>query len=64
MTTVEPKRNFLQSAVHNLFAVVLGVTPPAPGQELFYAGLLLGITVVIAIGGYFAVRLLMNMMMG
>ena len=64
MTSAEPKRNFLQSAVYNLFAVVLGVTPPAPGQELFYAGLLLGLAALIAIGGYFAVRLLMSQMLG
>lgn len=64
MTTAEPKRNFLQSAVYNLFAVVLGVTPPAPGQELFYLGLVLGLIGLIAVGGYFAVRLLMSQMLG
>ena len=63
MTTAEPKRNFFQTAVYNFFAVV-GVTPPAPGQEWFYVGLVLAVTVLIALGGYFAVRLLMSQMMG
>ena len=64
MTTAEPKRNFFQNAIYNFFAVWLGITPPAPGQELFYAGLLLGITALLVVGGYFAVRLLMSQMMG
>jgi len=64
MTNAEAKRNWFQSAVHNLFAVVLGVTPPAPGQELFYAALLLGLLALVAFGGYFAVRLLLSQMLG
>ena len=47
MTTGEPKRNFFQSAIYNFFALYLGITPPAPGQELFYAGLLLGATLLL-----------------
>jgi len=64
MTTGEPKRNFIQSAIYNLFALYLGITPPAPGQEIFYAGLLLGATLLFLIGGYFVIRLLMNLMLG
>ena len=64
MTPAEPKRNFFQNAIYNFFAVWLGITPPAPGQELFYAGLLLGMTALLVVGGYFAVRLLMSQMMG
>ena len=63
MTTAEPKRNWFQSAVYNFFAV-MGVTPPAPGQELFYAGLLLCALALIALGCYFAARLLMSQILG
>jgi hypothetical protein len=64
MTTGEPKRNFFQTAIYNFFALYLGITPPAPGQELFYAGLLLGATLLFLIGGYFILRFLMGQMLG
>jgi hypothetical protein len=60
----EPKRNLFQIAVHNVFALYLGITPPAPGKELFYAALLLAVAIVLIIGGYFAVHLLMSRMLG
>ena len=64
MTTEEPKRNFLQSAVHNFFALYLGVTPPSPGQELFYAALLLGVALLLVGCGYLIVHFLMGQMLG
>jgi len=64
MTTGDPKRNFFQSAIYNFFALYLGITPPAPGQELFYAGLLLGAALLLLVGGYFIIRLLMSAMLG
>jgi len=64
MTTAQPKRNILQTAIYNLFALYLGITPPAPGQELFYAALLLGATLICVVGGYFIVRFLMGQMFG
>ncbi len=64
MTTGEPKRNFFQSAIYNFFALYLGITPPAPGQEIFYAGLLLGATLLLLVGGFFILRSLMNLMLG
>ena len=63
MTSAEAKRNWFQSAVYNFFAV-MGVTPPAPGQEWFYVGLVLAVTALIVLGGYLAVRLLMSQMLG
>jgi hypothetical protein len=63
MTTAEPKRNAFQNAVYNFFAVV-GVTPPAPGQEWFYLGVVLAVSGLIALGCYLAVRLLMSQMLG
>lgn len=64
MTTPEPKRNLFQTAVYNFFALYLGITPPAPGQEGFYAALLLGLTLLLIGGGYLFVRFLMNWMLG
>ena len=64
MTAAEPKRNFFQTAIYNFFAVWLGITPPAPGQEFFYAGVLLGMAALLVVGGYFAVRLLLGQMLG
>src|SRR5208337_326935 len=64
MTTTEPRRSFFQTAVHNFFALYLGVTPPAHGQEGFYAALLLGVCLVLLGIGYLIVRLLMGMMLG
>lgn len=64
MTTAEPKRNFFQIAVHNFFAMYLGVTPPSPGQELFYAALLLGVTGLLLGCGYLIVRYLLSQMLG
>lgn len=64
MTTGDPKRTFFHTAIYNFFALYLGITPPAPGQELFYAGLLLGAALLLLIGGYFIIRLLMSAMLG
>jgi hypothetical protein len=64
MTTAEPKRNFFQTAIYNFFALYLGVTPPAPGQELFYAALLLGVTLLLVVCGYLIVHFLMGQMLG
>jgi len=64
MTANENKRNFLQIAVHNFFALYLGVTPPSPGQEKFYAGLLVAAAVVIAFIGYLMIHFLLSGMMG
>jgi len=64
MTTAEPKRNVFQNAIYNLFALYLGITPPAPGQELFYAALLLAVTLLLIGGGYFMIRFLFNQMLG
>jgi hypothetical protein len=63
MTTAEPKRNFFQMAIYNLFALYLGITPPAPGQELFYAAVLLGITLLLVTCGYFMIHFLMGQML-
>jgi hypothetical protein len=64
MTTAEPKRNFLQIAVHNFFAMYLGVTPPAPGKEGFYAALLIAVTLCLIGGGYLIIRFLLGQMLG
>jgi hypothetical protein len=64
MTTAEPKRNFFQSAIYNFFALYLGITPPAPGQELFYAALMLGVSLLLIVGGYFMVHFLMSQILG
>jgi hypothetical protein len=64
MMTAAPKRSFFQTAVYSFFALYLGVTPPAPGKERFYAGLLLGALILIAACGYFFMHLLMHMMLG
>ena len=63
MTTVEPKRNFFQNAVYSFFALYLGVTPPAPGEEGFYAALLLAATLILVACGYFIVRFLLAWML-
>jgi hypothetical protein len=64
MTTEAPKRNFLQIAIHNFFALYLGITPPSPGQELFYAALLLGVALLLIGCGYLIVHFLMGQMLG
>jgi hypothetical protein len=64
MTTVPSKRNVFQSAVYNLFALYLGITPPAPGQEGFYAGVLLVLALVVIGSGYLIVRFLLSQMLG
>ncbi len=64
MTTTEPKRTFLQTAVHNFFALYLGVTPPAPGKEGLYATLLLAVAMCLIGAGYFIVRLLLSQILG
>jgi len=63
MAAEEKKRNFIQIAVHNFFALYLGCTPPSPGQELFYGGLLLGAAAFLVLCGYFLVRMLLSGMM-
>jgi hypothetical protein len=62
--TTEPKRNFFRTAVHNFFAMYLGVTPPAPGKEGFYAALLLAVTLFLIAAGYLIVRFLLSQMLG
>ena len=64
MTTPEPRRNFFQAAVYSFFALYLGVTPPAPGKEGFYAALLLGAVLFLIAAGYFIVRFLLGQMLG
>jgi len=64
MTSAEPKRSFFQTAVHNFFALYLGVTPPAPGKEAFYAGLLLAAILFLIGSGFLIVRLLLGQMLG
>ena len=64
MPTPEPKRNVLQSAVHNFFALYLGVTPPARGKEGFYAALLVAVALFLIGAGYLIVRLLLGQVLG
>jgi hypothetical protein len=65
MTTPEPHRKtFFQTAVYDFFALYLGITPPAPGKEGFYAALLLGATLFIIGVGYLLARLLISQMLG
>lgn len=64
MTSTQPKQNFFQTAVHNFFALYLGVTPPAPGQEYFYGALLLGVCLVLLGIGFLLVRFLLGQMLG
>lgn len=60
----EQRKTFFQTAVYDFFALYLGVTPPAPGKEGFYAALLLGATVVIIGIGYLLARLLISQLWG
>jgi hypothetical protein len=64
MTAAEPKRNFFQIALHNFFAMYLGVTPPSPGQEIFYAALLIGVAVLLLVSGFLMVHFLLSRMLG
>jgi hypothetical protein len=64
MTTGEPKRNFFQTAVYNFFALYLGVTPPAPGTEVFYAALLISVALCLIGVGYLIVHFLLGQMLG
>ena len=64
MTTPEREKTFFQTAVYNFFAMYLGVTPPAPGKEGFYAALLLIATLLIIGMGYLLARLLISQMLG
>lgn len=64
MTTAEPKRTFVQTWIHNFFALYLGVTPPAPGKEGFYAVLLLAVTLFLIAIGCLIVRFLLGQMLG
>jgi hypothetical protein len=59
-----PRRSLLQSAIHNLFALFFGITPPAPGQEGFYAAILLGIILLIVAAGWAVVRILLSHLLG
>ena len=58
----EPRHSLFGSAVYNFFALYLGVTPPAPGKEGFYVGVLLVALLVIIGAGYLLTRLLISMM--
>lgn len=64
MTSTEPKRTFLQTAVHNFFALYLGVTPPAPGKEGFYAALLLAVALLLVAAGFLIVRYILGQTLG
>ncbi len=64
MTSTEPKRTFLQTAVYNFFALYLGVTPPAPGKEGFYAALLLAVALLLIAAGYLIVRYILGQTLG
>jgi hypothetical protein len=64
MTTPEPKRTFFQTGIYNFFALYLGVTPPAPGKEGFYAGLLLAATLFLIGSGYLIIHFLLGQMLG
>jgi hypothetical protein len=59
-----PRRSFLQIAVHNFFALYLGVTPPAHGQEGYYAALLLAVALFLVGLGYLIIRILLAQMLG
>jgi hypothetical protein len=63
-TTDEPPRSFFQTAVYNFFALYLGVTPPTPGKEGFYAALLIGAVLFLIGGGYLIIRFLLGQMLG
>ena len=64
MPATETKRTFLQIAVHNFFALYLGVTPPTPGKEGFYAALLLAVALFLIGFGYLIVHFLLSQMLG
>lgn len=64
MTIAEPKRNFFQTAIYNFFALYLGVTPPSPGSEGFYAALLIAVALFLIGCGYLIVRLLLGGILG
>jgi hypothetical protein len=57
------KRTFLQIAVHNFFALYLGVTPPAPGQEYFYGLLIVAVLAFLVGVGYLIVHVLLGLML-
>ncbi|MDR3765351.1 MAG: hypothetical protein P4M01_14780 [Acidobacteriota bacterium] len=59
----EPKRGLIASGIHNLFALFFGITPPARGQEGFYAAIMLGIVVAIIVVGWVFMRVLLHMLM-
>ena len=64
MHGTETKRTFLQIAVHNFFALYLGVTPPERGKEGFYAALLLAVALILVGLGYLIVHFLLAQMLG
>lgn len=63
-TMAEPKRNFFQTAIYNFFALYLGVTPPRPGTEGFYAALLIAAALSVIGCGYLIVRFLLGQILG
>jgi len=64
MDTAEHKRNLFQTWVYNFFAMYLGVTPPAPGKEVFYAALLIGVTLGLVGVAFLIVRFLLTQILG
>jgi hypothetical protein len=60
----EPQRNLFQTAVYNFFALYLGVTPPAPGKEGFYASVIVVALLFILGAGYLLTRLLVSLIFG
>lgn len=61
--STEPKRGLVASAIHNLFALFFGITPPAPGEEGFYAAVMVGIVVVIVLVGWAFMHFLLHTLM-
>jgi hypothetical protein len=63
IVTMAP-RTLFQTWIYNFFALYLGVTPPAPGKEGFYAALLIAVTLFLIGGGCLMVRFLLGQMLG
>ena len=61
--TNEPKRGLIASGIHNLFALFFGITPPAPGQEGFYAAVMVGIVIAIVLVGWAFMHFLLHALM-
>lgn len=60
----EPKRGLIALAIHNLFALFFGITPPEPGKEGLYAGIMLAIVVGIILVGWLVMHVLIRMLLG